>query len=51
MNLFGILALLIAVAGNYGPDSIGFFSIVGMLGLALWPIGLAVQETNSRSGN
>jgi hypothetical protein len=46
MNLFGISAFLIAVAGNYGPESIGFFAIISMLGLALWPLGLALSVRN-----
>ena len=47
MNLFGILAFLIAVAGNYGPDrDIGFFAIVSLLGMALWPLGLLVSVGN-----
>ena len=46
MNLFGILAFLIAVAGNYGPESIGFFAFISMFGLALWLLGLAVSLGN-----
>ena len=45
-NLLGILALLIAVARNYGPDRIDFFGIIGLLGMALWPMGFLVSVGN-----
>jgi hypothetical protein len=46
MNLFGILAFFIALAGNYGPDRIGFFGIISLLGMALWPLGFLVSLGN-----
>jgi hypothetical protein len=39
MNLFGILGILVVVAGNYGPDRYWFFAIVGLLAMAGWPVG------------
>jgi len=39
MNLFGILGILVEVAGNYGPDRYWFFAIVGLLAMAGWPVG------------
>lgn len=46
MNFAGILALLIAVAGNYGPERISYFSFIGVLGLAVLPVGLLVSLGN-----
>jgi len=51
INLFGIVALLVAVAGNYGPQRdlsffAGLFALTGLLGLALWPLGLLVSLGN-----
>jgi hypothetical protein len=33
MNLFGILGILVVVAGNYGPDRYWFFALRVYLGL------------------
>jgi len=51
INLFGIVALLIAAAGNYGADRDigffgGFFALASLLGMALWPLGLLVSLGN-----
>ena len=46
MNLFGILGILVVVAGNYGPDRYLFFAIVGLLAMAVWPVGIVVSLGN-----
>ncbi len=47
MNLFGILGVLVIVASNYGSaNDIGFFAIVPLLAIALWPLGLVVSLWN-----
>jgi hypothetical protein len=46
MNLFGILGILVVVAGNYGPDRYWFFAIVGLLAMAVWAVGIVVSLGN-----
>ena len=46
MNLFGIVGILVVVAGNYGPDRYWFFAIVGLLAMAVWPVGIVVSLGN-----
>ena len=47
MNLLGIFGFLIVVAGKYGPEGdVGFFAIVGLLAMAVWPVGIVVSLGN-----
>jgi hypothetical protein len=48
INLIGIACLLVAVGSHYGHygQNNGFSAIVSLLGMAFWPLGLAVSIGN-----
>jgi hypothetical protein len=50
INLISIACLLVAVGSHYGhywqSGNDGFTAIVGLLGMALWPLGIVVSIGN-----